>query len=146
MSAKLGRFALRSGSSLLKKTIRPGPRLVFNHLQSTSAAPSVNKTLPTSTSLATSSSVKAWLDESKRRLVLDTGDSQHEYPWVWLRDNCQCHECFEPISQVRFVVDSTLGLLNPTSGGLRRGKEVEGGGQFDPPYLKALKSHSKVTK
>ena len=36
--------------------------------------------------------------------------------------------------------------INPTSGGLRRGKEVEGGGQFDPPYLKALKSHSKVAK
>ena len=24
--------------------------------------------------------------------------------------------------------------INPTSGGLRRGKEVEGGGQFDPPF------------
>ena len=43
-------------------------------------------------------------------------------------------------------ITSGMGLVNPTSGGLRRGKEVEGGGQFDPPYLKALKSHSKVAK
>ena len=44
------------------------------------------------------------------------------------------------------VTEIVSKTLNPTSGGLRRGKEVEGGGQFDPPYLKALKSHSKVAK
>ena len=27
----------------------------------------------------------------------------HEYPWVWLRDNCQCHECYEPISHCRII-------------------------------------------
>ena len=26
-----------------------------------------------------------------------------EFPWVWLRDNCQCSKCYEPISQCRIV-------------------------------------------
>ena len=36
-----------------------------------------------------------------------------------------------------------LTLLVEGSGGV---KKWRGGGQFDPPYLKALKSHSKVAK
>ena len=41
---------------------------------------------------------------------------------------------------------SKLEEVNPTNGYVWQGKELEGGGQFDPPYLKALKSHSKVSK
>ncbi len=31
------------------------------------------------------------------------GGEVHEYPWVWLRDNCQCPECYEPISHCRII-------------------------------------------
>ena len=27
----------------------------------------------------------------------------HEYPLVWRRDNCQCPECYEPISHCRII-------------------------------------------
>ena len=27
----------------------------------------------------------------------------HEYPWVWLRDNCQSEESFEAVSQCRII-------------------------------------------
>ena len=40
---------------------------------------------------------------------------------------------------------SNLARINPTNGYVWQGKELEGGGQFDPPYLKALKSQMSVT-
>ena len=54
------------------------------------------------------------LDDERRRLVVEVGDEDkvmrqeiggevHEYPWVWLRDNCQCPECYEPISHCRII-------------------------------------------
>ena len=35
--------------------------------------------------------------------MLSSYHQVHEYPWVWLRDNCQCHECYEPISHCRII-------------------------------------------
>ena len=50
---------------------------------------------------------KVWINEEQRRLVVEDlsgGQSQqHEYPWMWLRDNCQCSECYEPISHCRII-------------------------------------------
>ena len=57
---------------------------------------------------------QAWLDESKKRLVVETpahvsgdnrtpGVTRDEYPWVWLRDNCQCSQCYEGISHCRII-------------------------------------------
>ena len=50
---------------------------------------------------------KVWINENQRRLVVEDlsgGQSQqHEYPWMWLRDNCQCSECYEPISHCRII-------------------------------------------
>ena len=62
------------------------------------------------------------LDDERRRLVVEVssedkvevsgedkvmrqeiGGEVHEYPWVWLRDNCQCPECYEPISHCRII-------------------------------------------
>ena len=43
------------------------------------------------------------LDLSKRRLVVNIAGVEEEFPWVWLRDNCQCLQCFEPISHCRVV-------------------------------------------
>ena len=68
---------------------------------------------------------------------------------ILMRDEDSSDEEDEDDSPQLTIVANPLQMfskINPTSGGLRRGKEVEGGGQFDPPYLKALKSHSKVTK
>lgn len=42
-------------------------------------------------------------EASGQRLGLTIGGQQEEYPWVWLRDNCQCSKCYEPISQCRIV-------------------------------------------
>ena len=53
--------------------------------------------------------VSARLDTERRRLVLTEGGGGGgegevtEYPWVWLRDNCQCSQCFESISQCRII-------------------------------------------
>ena len=54
------------------------------------------------------------LDDERRRLVVEVsnedkmmrqeiGGEVHEYPWVWLRDNCQCPQCFEKISKCRII-------------------------------------------
>merc|ERR1712013_699237 len=48
---------------------------------------------------------------SKRRLVVNISGVEEEFPWVWLRDNCQCLQCFEPISHCR-VVNLTEWNLN----------------------------------
>jgi len=47
----------------------------------------------------------AKLDSEKKRLVVDNmkGTTKEEYPWVWLRDNCQCSKCYEPGSNCRIV-------------------------------------------
>lgn len=100
MSLKLGRLLLKSKS--LVKAAAPAPaRISILRLQSSQAGQlgsvvnNVDEGQP----------VKAWLDRDKKRMVMQTLESseQHEYPWVWLRDNCQCSECYESISQVRFV-------------------------------------------
>jgi len=48
--------------------------------------------------------LSTFLDQDKKRLVLEseTG-SKEEFPWVWLRDNCQCPTCYEPLAQSRIV-------------------------------------------
>ena len=62
------------------------------------------------------------MDDERRRLVVEVNSEDkvevsaedkmmrqeirgevHEYPWVWLRDNCQCPECYEPISHCRII-------------------------------------------
>jgi len=49
-------------------------------------------------------STKVALDHSKRRLALTspTGTTE-EYPWVWLRDNCQSESSYEKLAQSRIV-------------------------------------------
>lgn len=31
------------------------------------------------------------------------GRGREEFPWVWLRDNCQCSKCYEPVSMCRII-------------------------------------------
>jgi len=40
-----------------------------------------------------------------RRLVVENllGREREEFPWVWLRDNCQSSKCYEPISNCRII-------------------------------------------
>ena len=49
--------------------------------------------------------LQARLDFSSRRLVVTglEGGQTEEFPWVWLRDNCQSSESFEKISQCRII-------------------------------------------
>jgi len=49
--------------------------------------------------------ISTFLDFEKRRLVIDTelNSVKEEYPWVWLRDNCQCPSCYEHQAQNRIV-------------------------------------------
>lgn len=89
-----------------KKHIKPNGFLGFqNHLRTFATAPCTVR-----------------LDDERRRLVVEVnsedkmevsaeakmmrqeiGGEVHEYPWVWLRDNCQCPECYEPISHCRII-------------------------------------------
>jgi len=43
------------------------------------------------------------LDLTSRRLVVNLSGVEEQFPWVWLRDSCQCSQCFEPISSCRVV-------------------------------------------
>merc|ERR1712032_91202 len=36
-----------------------------------------------------------------QRLVVSIDGKEEEFPWVWLRDNCQCTQCYEAISRCR---------------------------------------------
>ena len=96
MSLKLGRLLLQS-KSLVKAAAPACSSLI--RLQ-TSQAGQLGSVV---SSVAEGQPVQAWMDTDKKRMVVKTPDSaeQHEYPWVWLRDNCQCSECYESISQVR---------------------------------------------
>ena len=67
--------------------------------------PLVSEDLSRSSSLHQNTKTKAWINEDKRRVIVEdlSGGQSHEYPWVWLRDNCQCSECYEPISHCRII-------------------------------------------
>jgi len=43
------------------------------------------------------------LDATTKRLVLNLSGVEEHYPWVWLRDSCQCGQCHEPVSSCRVV-------------------------------------------
>ena len=51
------------------------------------------------------------LDATTKRLVLNLSGVEEQYPWVWLRDSCQCGQCHEPVSSCR-VVNLTEWNLN----------------------------------
>lgn len=46
----------------------------------------------------------------KNRLLLVQGEPSKffEFPLVWLRDNCQCEECFDPATTSRKIDWETL--------------------------------------
>jgi len=44
------------------------------------------------------------LAKERRRLVVEpVSGNTEEYPWVWLRDNCQCSGCFQPLADSRII-------------------------------------------
>ena len=43
------------------------------------------------------------VNDAKKTLVLVDGSDAYEYPFVWLRDNCQCEECFHQSSSSRII-------------------------------------------
>ena len=43
------------------------------------------------------------LDHGNRFLELESGNEVEKFPYVWLRDNCQCEKCFEQKSFSRVV-------------------------------------------
>lgn len=46
--------------------------------------------------------IKAQLSDSDAMFKVDLGSlKQYDYPYPWLRDNCQCSECFHKGSQSR---------------------------------------------
>lgn len=53
-------------------------------------------------SYSTSANVTAKLSDSDTTLTVNIGSSEvYKYPYTWLRDNCQCSECFHKGSQSR---------------------------------------------
>ena len=65
----------------------------------------VHRTLSTKSdpSFLPGSTPSPWLDVSTRRLVVNLSGVEEQFPWVWLRDSCQCKQCFEPISSCRVI-------------------------------------------
>ena len=65
----------------------------------------VHRTLSTKSepSVLTGSTPSPWLDVPTRRLVVNLFGVEEQFPWVWLRDSCQCKQCFEPISSCRVI-------------------------------------------
>ncbi len=47
-------------------------------------------------------------------LVVEWSDGGHpatdEFPFVWLRDNCQCTSCFHPVSKGRLFLMRNLNM------------------------------------
>ncbi|CAO1411489.1 unnamed protein product [Diamesa hyperborea] len=43
------------------------------------------------------------VNDAKKTIVLVDGSDAFEYPFVWLRDNCQCSECFHETSLSRII-------------------------------------------
>ena len=39
-----------------------------------------------------------------------TRPTSYEYPFVWLRDNCQCEKCFQPAAKSRILLVRDLDL------------------------------------
>lgn len=54
----------------------------------------------------------------KNRLVLVQShkDRFSEYPIIWLRDNCQCNECFDPVTKSRKIDWETFNFNKATLG------------------------------
>ena len=45
----------------------------------------------------------ASLDTATNRLVIKIKNVAEEFPFVWLRDNCQCSACYDPSSKSRTI-------------------------------------------
>ncbi|MPC53614.1 Gamma-butyrobetaine dioxygenase [Portunus trituberculatus] len=58
---------------------------------------------------ATISAVDFQPDEKILKVRWASGDVD-SYPYLWLRDNCQCTKCFHPMSQSRRVMLKDLSL------------------------------------
>ena len=56
------------------------------------------------------------LDHDKSMLKVSFSDKETgEYPYVWLRDNCQCSTCFHPVSKSRLFLLRHLDIdVEPT--------------------------------
>lgn len=46
----------------------------------------------------------AGLDHEKRFLKIHSNDGEESFPFVWLRDNCQCAKCFDPNTKSRKIL------------------------------------------
>ena len=48
-------------------------------------------------------------------LIVPEGIESHQFPAIWLRDNCQCSKCFSEHAQARLVLMRDLDLdMKPT--------------------------------
>ncbi|XP_035662137.1 gamma-butyrobetaine dioxygenase-like [Branchiostoma floridae] len=89
---------------------------------------------------------KVCLNEAARVVEVEwSGGGVSRFPYVWLRDNCQCQKCFNPDSRARLVLMADLDVkLSPVRA------EVQAAGslltvdwpdghqsQYDWPWLKA---------
>ncbi|KAK7070451.1 Gamma-butyrobetaine dioxygenase [Halocaridina rubra] len=54
-------------------------------------------------------------DEQKLKVQWNGGESD-VFPYIWLRDNCQCSQCFHPFSKARLIPLNALSLfISPVS-------------------------------
>ncbi|CAH1797490.1 unnamed protein product, partial [Owenia fusiformis] len=49
-------------------------------------------------------------DDAGMLLVQSPGEDELLFPYVWLRDNCQCSKCFHPVSLARLLLLADLKL------------------------------------
>lgn len=105
------RRVMRRGLALAGRTSVLAPKTFVRPTGSVNARPDLFTNFNWFRSISSSAiaevgedAARLHLDHDKRRLVVCTKSGQiEEYPWVWLRDNCQCHLCFEPEADSRIV-------------------------------------------
>ena len=86
--------------------------------------------------IASISSLQAQMDHSNKALVIQeessitsTGQDHHQlkFPYVWLRDNCQCKDCFHPVSKARLFLTRHLDpniVPKKTEGSMQKNKTL----------------------
>jgi len=86
-----GKYFIRNSSSLFFSN-----RALINNLKLTNQ---VNPIIAFQTKNVSSS-----LDTTTNRLVIKLkGNVTEEFPFVWLRDNCQCASCYDASSKSRTI-------------------------------------------
>jgi len=99
-SRSLGRLCLKlrpHGAHTLKR------KNILSDINVISSAFTRDIVSKTNTNTSQDCSLSPRLDASSKRLIVNLSGVDEQYPWVWLRDSCQCPQCHEAVSKSRII-------------------------------------------